>query len=63
MSSNWIYGVLDSNGCHIDIGLTERGAKVKATKDGYRQISRRHIHSWAVEIVATKRNGKWTKED
>lgn len=57
--SNWIYGVPGSDGGHIDTANTERGAKSKATRDGYTVITRRHVHSWAVETVAHKRGGHW----
>lgn len=54
-----IYGVLDSTGCHIDTGLTERGAKNYATRHGYDQVSYRINAGYHVVIVATKINNKW----
>lgn len=52
-----IYGVLDSNDCHIDICMTEKGAKRFATNNGYKTVSYRNEYN--VTIVATKVNGKW----
>lgn len=52
-----IYGVLDSNDCHIDICMTEKGAKRFATNQGYKTVSYRKEYN--VTIVATKVNGKW----
>ena len=57
--SNWVYGVLGRDGGHIDTSATERGAKRKATADGYNLITRRHVVSWAVETVAHKRGERW----
>lgn len=58
-NSNWIYGVPGSDGGHIDTANTERGAKNKATRDGYTVITRRHDRSWVVETIAHKRGGRW----
>lgn len=56
---SWIYGVIGSDGGHIDTSNTERGAKNKATRDGYSVVTRRHEVSWAVETVAHKKGNRW----
>ena len=54
-----IYGVLDSNSCHIDVSTTERGAKCYATRHGYTSVSVRHNCGNCVTILAFKALGKW----
>lgn len=54
-----IYGVLDSNDCHIDISLSLKGTKRVATKNRYKTVSARSFNSGAVWPVAEKINGKW----
>ena len=54
-----IYGVLDSNDCHIDISTSLKGAKRVATRNGYKKVSIRYNGSCHVKIVAEKVNGKW----
>lgn len=58
-NSNWIYGVIGSDGGHIDTALTERGAKRYATIHGYAVVTRVHRVSLAVEVVAHKRGCRW----
>jgi hypothetical protein len=53
-----IYGVL-SNGVHIDVSKTERGAKMYATKNGYTTITIRYNLGYVAEQIANKINGKW----
>lgn len=52
-----IYGVLDSNNCHTDVSLSERGAKRYATLHGYTEVSYR-VEYYAVPH-AKKVNGRW----
>ena len=54
-----VYGILDSNNCHIDVSLTERGAKNYATRHGYSKVSIRFNGGYHAEVVAVKNNGKW----
>jgi hypothetical protein len=56
-----LYGILDSNDCHIDTSLTERGAKNYATRHGYNSVSVRFNAGYHVEVIAVKINNKWTK--
>lgn len=57
-----VFGVLDKNDCHIDISMSEIGAKRVATMGGYKAVSVRFVMSGAVQIVARKVNGKWVSE-
>lgn len=57
-----IYGVINSNGLHIDVSKTERGAKIYATRNGYSNVSIRYHSGYTVAIISTKHpNGKWVK--
>lgn len=59
-----IYGVIDSNGCHVDVSNTLLGAKQYATRNGYRQVSIRYNCGYTVKIVATKQEiGSWKAEE
>lgn len=51
------YGVANYNNEHIDVSLTERGAKNFATRNGFTIVTVRngYFSSW----VAEKVNGKW----
>ena len=54
-----IYGVLDGNGCHIDISRTEKGAKKYATMNGYNKVTCRFTHN---AIILFERIGsKWVE--
>ena len=53
-----IYGVL-SNGVHIDVSKTEKGAKMYATKNGYTTITIRYNCGYVAEQISSKINGKW----
>ena len=57
--NNWAYGVLSHANGFIETSNTERGAKRKATNDGYLEVYRMHRVSWAVLKVAEKVNKKW----
>lgn len=54
-----IYGVLDSNNCHIDTSKTLQGAKNYATRNGYDKVSIRYNSGYNVQVVAEKINNKW----
>ena len=56
--TNNIYGVL-SNGVHIDVSKTERGAKQYATKHGFLTITVRYNCGYNAEQIAHKYTGKW----
>lgn len=56
---NNIYGVLDSNGCHVDVSNSERGAKNYATRHGYDVVTVRYNSGYNADSIATKINGKW----
>lgn len=59
-ANNNIYGVLDSNDCHIDVSRSERGAKSYATRHGYRKVSIRYNYGYNVSVVAIKNDkGRW----
>lgn len=58
-----VYGVLDSNNCHIDTSNTEKGAKRHATLNGYEKVSIRYNCGYHVEVIAEKVNGKWVKPE
>lgn len=61
--NNWVYGVAGSDNGFIETSNTERGAKIKATNDGYAEVYKMHRVSWAVIKVAEKINSKWIKEN
>ncbi len=56
-----IYGII-SDGAHIDVSKTERGAKLYATKHGYNQISIRYNLGYNAERIAQKINGRWISQ-
>jgi hypothetical protein len=59
MASNLSYGVLSSSGGFISTSGTARGAKNKATRDGYDQVYAMHAVTWAVWLVAEKAGARW----
>lgn len=52
-----VFGVLDSNGCHVDVSKTERGAKRYARLNGYNKVTCRFEYNALIlfELV----NNKW----
>lgn len=54
-----IYGII-SNGIHIDVSNTERGAKQYATRNGFNIVSIRFNCGYIVTEIAIKNNNKWT---
>lgn len=54
-----IYGILDSNDCHIDISYSLKGAKRYATNNRYKYVSARYSGGYNVQILFEKVNGKW----
>ena len=56
-----IYGVVNSEGVHIDTSNTERGAKIYATRNGYSKVSIRYNMGYVVRVLAEKVNGVWQK--
>ena len=56
-----IYGVLDRNDCHIDVSMTERGAKNYATRHGYKTVSIRYNCGYNVQVIAVKNGKKWER--
>ena len=57
-NNNNVYGVL-SNGVHIDVSKTERGAKQYATKHGFLTVTVRYNCGYVVAEIAHKYTGKW----
>lgn len=56
------YGVVNNNGEHIDVSMTEKGAKIYATRHGYSKVSIRYNNGYTVEIISIKGdNAKWRK--
>ena len=54
-----IYGILDSNGCHVDVSSSERGAKNYATRNGYNAVTIRYGCGYNAAIIARKVGDKW----
>jgi hypothetical protein len=53
-----IYGVL-SNGVHIDVSKSEKGAKNYATRNGYKTVTIRFNCGYNAMQIAEKKGGKW----
>ena len=57
-----MYGVVNSEGVHIDVSKSEKGAKNYATRHGYTKISIRYSNGYIVVVLSEKNaNGKWEK--
>jgi plastocyanin domain-containing protein len=54
------YGII-SNGAHIDVSNTEKGAKQYATKNGYTQVSIRYNGGYIAQVIAERKGAKWVK--
>ena len=54
-----IYGVLDSNDCHVDVSDSEKGAKNYATRHGYDVVTIRYNCGYNAAKIAQKINNKW----
>ena len=52
------YGVL-SNGVHIDVSRSIKGAKRYATMNGYNIVTIRYNGGYIAEQISEKVNGKW----
>lgn len=60
---NNIYGIINSDGIHIDVSKSEKGAKQYATINGYTKVSIRYNNGYDVDIIAVKnKNGRWIKQ-
>lgn len=57
--SNWVYGIVGADGGFIHTANTEKGAKRKATNDGYLEVYKMHQVSWSVCKVAEKIGNTW----
>ena len=55
------YGILDSNGCHVDVSSTLHGAKCYATRHGYNTVTIRFKGGYISQILESKVSGKWEK--
>lgn len=55
------FGTIGKESTHIDTSKTLRGAKIYATKNGYKTVSKRT--GYYAEIVEIKINEKWEKFD
>jgi len=53
-----VYGVI-SNGVHVDVSSSARGAKSYATRNGYDLVSVRFDSGYNVVILFQKYAGKW----
>ena len=53
------YGVLASDGTHIDVSNTERGAKNYATRNGYNIVTIRFNCGYVATQIAKKVGNKW----
>jgi len=59
---NNTYGIVNRDGVHIDVSISEKGAKQYATRNGYNKVSIRFNSGYNAVIVAVKsKNGKWVK--
>lgn len=56
-----IYGIIDNNGCHVDVSNSLLGAKQYATKHGYLTVSVRFNCGYIATQIAHKYTGKWEK--
>jgi hypothetical protein len=57
-----IYGVINSTTCEfIDVSTTERGAKWKASRDGYTQIGYRDSMSYYPRLTHVKQGRRWVE--
>lgn len=54
-----IYGIVNSEGAHIDISKSLNATKAYATKHGYKQVSVRYNCGYNCQIIAEKINNKW----
>lgn len=54
-----IYGIVNSEGVHIDISQSLNAAKAYATKHGYTKVSIRYNCGYVCQIIAEKRKNKW----
>ena len=52
------YGVI-SNGSHVDVSNTERGAKCYATRNGFDTVTIRFKGGYIVQEIAKKQGKKW----
>lgn len=55
------YGIVNSDGAHIDVSKSEKGAKQYATKHGYDKVSIRYNSGYVAEVISIKSKGKWIK--
>lgn len=54
-----IYGVLDSNDCHIDISTSLKCTKRAATNQGYKFVSARYNGGCNAQILFEKVGKNW----
>jgi hypothetical protein len=56
------YGILNREDVHIDVSISEKGAKNYATRNGYKKVSIRYHNGYVVKLIAEKNSrGKWIK--
>lgn len=58
---NNTYGIVNTDGVHIDVSISEKGAKQYATRHGYNKVSIRYNCGYDVDVIAIKTKGKWVK--
>ncbi len=57
-----IYGVVNTEGIHIDVSKSERGAKQYATRHGYKRVSIRYNSGYTAVTIAVKNDkNRWMK--
>lgn len=56
----YVYGIKTQTGQHIDVSLSEKGAKQYATRHGYIVVTRRDaMHYYVTEIAKKNESGGW----
>lgn len=56
---NNTYGVLSTEGNHIDVSKTEKGAKNYASRHGYTRVSIRYNSGYVAVVIAEKKGNRW----
>lgn len=55
-----MYGVVTTDGAHIDVSRSEKGAKQYATRRGYDKVSIRYNNGYVVVVISIKsKSGRW----
>ena len=54
-----VWGVIERDGRFVELGTTERGAKVAGTRAGYPMVGYRDANHYHVTVTHRKEKGKW----